>query len=61
MQYFRRRSTRAILIPFALFALVISSSLPAFAYDDGDASPPAATYTVPAYGKLPIGPLSLKW
>jgi hypothetical protein len=56
MKQLRRRSTRAILIPFALFALVIGSSLPASAdYSDG------ATYSPPTYTKYSIGPLSLKW
>jgi hypothetical protein len=57
MKQFRRRSARAILVPFALFALVIASSLPASA----DYSSDGATYTAPTYSKVVIGPLSLKW
>jgi hypothetical protein len=55
MKQFRRRSARAILIPFALFALVIGSTMPASAYySDG------GTYSAPSYS-WSIGPLSLKW
>jgi hypothetical protein len=61
MKQLRRRSTRAILIPFALFALVIGSSLPASAYDDGEVTTPPATPAAPASAKPAIGPLSLKW
>jgi hypothetical protein len=53
MKQIRRRTTRAILVPFALFVIVLGGALPAAAYDS-DSAPAAPTYIV-------IGPLSLRW
>ena len=52
MKQIRRRTARAILIPFALFAIVLGGALPASA-DTG--STPTATYS------CVIGPFSLNW
>jgi hypothetical protein len=51
MKQFRRRTSRAILVPFALFVLVLGGALPASAA-------PLDTTTSYYSG---IGPLSLSW
>ena len=53
MKHFRRRANRAILVPFALFVLVLGGALPA------SAAPISSTPDAPAY--IGIGPLSLSW
>jgi hypothetical protein len=53
MKKFRRFVIRGAFVPFALFALVIASSVPASAY-----SPDAPT--APSYSFV-IGPFSLNW
>jgi hypothetical protein len=53
MKQFRRRTSRAIVVPFALFVLVLGGALPASAAPISSA-PDAAFYIV-------IGPFSLSW
>ena len=50
MKHFRRRTARAILVPFALFAIVLGGALPASA---------APLNTTSYY--VGIGPFSLSW
>jgi hypothetical protein len=54
MKYFRRRTSRAILVPFALFVLVLGGALPA------SAAPQYGTADTTSYD-IGIGPLSLSW
>jgi len=51
MKQFRRRTARAILVPFALFAIVLGGALPASA---APLTPETSFYIV-------IGPYSLSW
>jgi hypothetical protein len=53
MKQFRRRSARAILVPFALFVVVLGGALPA------SAAPYYGSPDAPFY--IVIGPLSLSW
>ena len=50
MKYIRHRASRAILVPFALFVLVLGGALPAS----------AAPLDTTSY-HIGIGPLSLSW
>ena len=50
MKLFRRRTSRAILVPFALFVIVLGGALPA------SAAPLDSTSNY-----IGIGPLSLSW
>jgi hypothetical protein len=54
MKQFRRRTARTILVPFALFAIVLAGALPASAAPLTSASADYAYY-------IDIGPLSLSW
>jgi hypothetical protein len=54
MNNIRRRTSRAILVPFALFVIVLGGALPASAAPLDSGSPDAPTYFI-------IGPLSLRW
>ena len=53
MKQFRRRTSRAILVPFALFAIVLGGALPA--------SASSLSYAPDAPSYIVIGPLSLSW
>ena len=53
MEQFRRRTARAILVPFALFAIVLGAALPA------SAAPVVSASDAPSYSD--IGPVSLSW
>jgi hypothetical protein len=52
MKLFRRRASRAILVPFALFVIVLGGALPA------SADP---LYTPDPSFSIVIGPYSLSW
>ena len=54
MKYIRRRASRAILVPFALFVLVLGGTLPASAAPLYGAADTTAYY-------IGIGPDSLSW
>ena len=54
MKHFRRRTSRAILVPFALFILVLGGALPA------SAAPAYGSADTTAY-YIGIGPFSLSW
>lgn len=56
LKHIRRLATRGVLVPFALFALVLASSLPVSA----QSSDPAASYDSSA-SYIDIGPLSMNW
>jgi hypothetical protein len=53
MKQIRRRTARAILVPFALFVLVLGGALPA------SAAP--LSYSADSSFRIVIGPLSLNW
>jgi len=56
MKSIRRRTLRAILVPFALFVIVVAGALPASA----DTLTP--TNTTPAVSlSFSVGPYSLNW
>ncbi len=52
MKLFRRRTSRAILVPFALFVIVLGGALPA--------SAESITSPDPSFSVV-IGPYSLSW
>jgi hypothetical protein len=54
MKQFRRRTSRAILVPFALFVLVLGGALPA------SAAPLYGSVDTTSY-YIGIGPFSLSW
>ncbi len=53
MKQIRRRTTRAILVPFALFVIVLGGALPA------SAAP--LTTTPDTAIRIVVGPYSLSW
>ena len=59
MKQIRRRTARAILVPFALFVIVLGSALPASAAPIMSDTPDTSVPTAPTYS-LP-GLFSLKW
>jgi hypothetical protein len=56
MKQLRRYARRGVLVPLALFALIMASSLPANA-----ASANAIAERTEAHTVVHIGPLSLNW
>jgi hypothetical protein len=54
MKQFRRRTSRAILVPFALFVIVLGGALPA------SAAPLITSSNTSSYD-ISIGPFSLSW
>ena len=54
MKQIRRRTTRAILVPIALFVIVLGGVLPASAA-------PLATSSDTSSHHIGLGPLSLSW
>jgi hypothetical protein len=61
MLQFRRRTTRAILVPLTLLIVVLGSSLPASAAGTDNSLDTPPTYVAPSRPPIGIGPLSLKW